>query len=127
MDPRRSQRVIETLREELNELIEYELEDPRIGDAAVTDVVLSTDGRQARVLLTVSGTSEQQQQTLEALAHARPFLRHELGSRLSLFRLPDLRFELAIEGGAAGRLEHLLKRVRKGRPRDLEPQKSPLE
>ena len=48
MDPHRNERVSESLREELNELISYELSDPRIGDASVTEVLLSPDFRRAQ-------------------------------------------------------------------------------
>ena len=43
MDSHRSERVSEALREELGELIAYELSDPRIGEAVVTEV-LRPDG-----------------------------------------------------------------------------------
>ena len=39
MDPRRSERIAETIREELEEILNYELSDPRIRSARVTEVL----------------------------------------------------------------------------------------
>ena len=118
MDPRRSERLSTALREELEELIKYELTDPRIDVAGVAEVLMTPDGRHARVRLTLNGDRAWQQQTLDALEHAKGFIRHELASRLDLFRLPELRFEPAFSAEAPERVEQLLKRVRRGRPRE---------
>ncbi|HUS08635.1 MAG TPA: 30S ribosome-binding factor RbfA [Bryobacteraceae bacterium] len=118
MDPRRAAKVAETLREELEELIGYELTDPRIqANVGVSEVLLSPDGRRARVRLILAGTSKEQSATLEAVEHARGFLRRELAQRIDIFRIPELHFEAAVGAGLGARLEHLMKRVKKGRPR----------
>ncbi len=117
MDPRRSERVSETLREELEELICWELSDPRIECAGVAEVLISPDGRSARARLILPGTAGSQKDTLEALEHARGFIKRELAQRVELFRLPELRFEAAIGADLGQRIPHLLKRVRRGRPR----------
>lgn len=118
MDAHRAERVSKALREELGELIAYELSDPRIGDATVTDVLVSPDLRHARVRLHLASNTAAQEQTIRALDGARHFLRHELAKRLDLYRVPELHFEADLEVGVSGRVEHLLKRVHRGRPRD---------
>ena len=55
---------------------------------------------------------------IEALEHARQYLRSELGRRLDIFRVPDLHFESAISATLQPRLSKILKRVKKGRPRE---------
>jgi ribosome-binding factor A len=117
MDSRRAERVSEALREELGELIAYELSDPRVADATVTEVLVSPDLRHAQVRLHMSHEPALHQQTLAALEGARHLLRRQLAERLSLFRVPELHFEADVSLAAGARLEHLLKRVRKGRPR----------
>jgi len=117
MDPRRSERVSETLREELEELICWELSDPRIECAGVAEVLISPDGRSSRARLILPGGSESQSATLAALEHAKGFIRRELAQRVDMFRLPDIRFEAAIGADLGPRVQHLLKRVRRGRPR----------
>jgi ribosome-binding factor A len=118
MDSHRSERLSEALREELGELIAYELSDPRIGDAIVTEVLVSPDKRHAQVRLHLNTRPAEQQQTIRALEGARHFLRRQLVERLNLFRVPELHFEADADTNGPGRLEHLLKRMRRGRPRD---------
>ena len=117
MDPRRSERVAETLREELEELITCELTDPRIEVSGVVEVLVAPDARTARVRLLLTGDAASQKATLEALAGARGFLKRELANRLDIFRLPELQFEAAMPAELAPRVGALLKRVRRGRPR----------
>lgn len=119
MDTHRAERISEALREELGELIAYELSDPRIQDASVTEVLVSPDKRHAQVRLHFqTAAKEQQDATIQALDGARHFLRRQLAERLNLFRVPELHFEADVTSSENGRMEHLLKRVRRGRPRD---------
>jgi ribosome-binding factor A len=120
MENHRAERVSEALREELGEMISYELSDPRIGDAIVTEVLISPDKRHAQVRLHLSDDPAQQCNTIEALEGARHFLRRQLAERLNLFRVPELHFEADVQAQGS-RIDHLLKRVRRGRPRDVEP------
>ena len=128
MDPYRTQRVSEAIREELSEIIGYEMADPRLGSVDVTEVMVTPDKRHARVRLHLGGDEKTQADALVALGGARHFLRRQLASRLRLFRTPELLFEADIEAGHQERLAQLLKRVRKGRPKDAVPdEKSSLE
>lgn len=120
MATHRAGRVSEALREELGELIAYELSDPRIGDATVTEVLVSPDMKHAQVRLHLSSNTAEQRKTIEALDRARHFLRRQLAERLTLFRVPELHFEADVSSAVTDRMEHLLKRVRRGRPRDEE-------
>ncbi len=122
MDSHRAKRVSEALREELGEMIAYELSDPRVADAAVTEVLVSPDMKHAQVRLHMSNDSTQRHETIRALDGARHFLRRQLAERLSLFRVPELHFEADVSLATDTRLDHLLKRVRRGRPRDIEKQ-----
>lgn len=120
MDSHRTERVSEVLREELAEMIAYELSDPRIGDVVVTEVLVSPDRKHAQVRLHLSDEDRKKQESIQALEGARHFLRRQLALRLNLFRVPELHFEADVLSGANGKMEHLLKRIRRGRPRDLE-------
>ena len=118
MDARRSERVSEALREELEELIGYEMADPRIDVAGVTEVLISPDARQARVRVDVRGDIEQQKMTIEALNAARGFVKGEMSRRLQMFRVPDLHFEPSVDVELSSRAASLLRRIRRGRPRE---------
>ncbi len=116
----RVERISEALREELSELIGYEMSDPRVASVAVTDVHISPDKRHAHVRIGIPEGGDSVQ-ALMALDHAKNFLRSELGKRLEMYRIPDLHFQADALAESGPRLEHLLKRIKKGRPRDAEP------
>lgn len=118
MDTHRTERISEALREELGELIGYELTDPRIGDAIVTEVLVSPDKKHAQVRLHLQADPEKQQETIRALDGARGFLRRALSERLTLFRIPELHFEADTSVTAGNRMNDLMKRIRRGRPKD---------
>ena len=58
---RRTERTADTLKEEIAQIVGYELEDPRLTMVTVTDVRLSADKRAARVYVTVAGDEERAQ------------------------------------------------------------------
>lgn len=118
MDPRRNERLSMLLREELEEIIGYEMSDPRIEIEAVSEVLLSPDSKHAHVRVLTRSDSVRQAETIGALNGARSYLRSELLRRLDVFRLPELHFEAALSPELGSRAEHLLKRVKRGRPRD---------
>jgi len=113
----RIERISEAIREELSEMIGYEMADPRVGSAMVTEVQISPDKRHAFVRVRVADEAEAKE-TLAALAHASAYLRGELASRLDVFRIPELHFEADVATAIGGKMDHLLKRIKKGRPRE---------
>jgi len=117
MDERRTLRVSEAVREEIAELISFELKDPRLVDVDVTEVHVSPDGRHANIRVALRGGERQQREALEALEHARHFLRRELGSRLTLRHVPELHFQQDRNPDVAGRIDFLIKRAKKSRGR----------
>ncbi len=117
MEPHRAERISEALREELEELIGYELSDPRLAPVYVTEVRISPDLRNATIRVGIDGDAAVRHETLRVLAGARHYLRRQLIRRLRIYRVPELHFEPDAEV-EAGRVEQLLKRIRKGRPRE---------
>jgi ribosome-binding factor A len=115
MDEHRVQRVSEAVREELSEIIGFEMDDPRLAAVDVTEVHVSPDSRHAHVKVDVSGGEREQEQALTALDHARHYLRNELARRLNLRRIPELHFAADRFSDATGRVEVLLKRAKKKR------------
>ena len=114
MESRRAERLSEALRQELAELIEYELEDPRLAGATVPEAHLTPDGRHTLVTVAVRGDAKARKQALEALEHAASYLRRVVAGRLRLFRAPEFHFEETGAGGA-NRIAELLDRIRKNR------------
>jgi ribosome-binding factor A len=122
MDEHRVQRVSEAVREELSEIIGFEMSDPRLAAVDVTEVHVSPDSRHADVKVEITGDEREQEQALAALDHARHYLRHELARRLNLRRIPELHFTANRLSDVAGRVELLLKRAKKKRgPTENQP------
>jgi len=90
----RTQRIGDLIRAELATLLQREVRDPRVGLATVSHVEVSRDLRYAMVRVSVLGEESQRTAAVEALEHAKGFLRRELARRLSLRVTPELRFVL---------------------------------
>ena len=118
MDERRTRRVSEAVREELIELIGFEMADPRLLPVEVNLVNVSPDGRHAHVLIGIRGDERVQREAFAALEHAQNYLRHQLARRLSLRRVPELHFEADLGSESEDRIERLLARARKTRGHD---------
>lgn len=100
---RRVQRLNVLLRQEISDLLQREVKDPRIEVmVSLTEVRLSADLRHARVFVSIMGSPEEKKTVLAGLRSATKFLRHELGDRLDMRQIPELTFVLddSIERGA---------------------------
>ena len=98
-------------------MISFELSDPRIGLATVTEVQVSPDYRHAHVSLSLGGTAEEQKNTLDGLDRAKHFLRHELTTRLQLHKTPELHFSSDMSAELGAKAPQILRRIRRGRPK----------
>ena len=116
MEEHRARRVSEAVKEELAELIGFEMDDPRLATVNVTIVEVSSDMRTAHVKVEIEGGHEKK--ALEALEHAKGFLKHELAARLNLRRVPDLHFAADTHPDAESRIDFLLRRAKRTRARD---------
>ena len=114
----RTDRLDSQIRQELMELLQREMKDPRVGFATVTRVETARDLGSARVWVSVLGTPEEQQATLKALNDAAPWLRRQLGERLTIRHVPQLviRHDDSIEAG--DRVLRILKELEQERRGD---------
>lgn len=117
MDELRTRRVAEAMREELSELIRFESGDPRLAEVDVTDVIVASDMRRADVLVSLPPAAAARAAALEGLESARGYLKRQLAQRIELFRMPELRFVADSETSGVP-LGRLLRRARRGRPRE---------
>jgi len=89
---RRGERVNHTIRRELGPLIE-DLSDPRLSPmTSVTSVEVNRDLSIAKVYVSVMGTDEERDLTLEALRSAATRLRMELSQQIVIRKMPRLTF-----------------------------------
>ncbi len=104
----RPESVGRQVQEILSELVHKQLKDPRLGFVTLTGVDMTRDLRTARVYISVMGDEAAREETLQALTHAVPYLRRELGRRIRLRLVPELLFAYddSIERGS--RINQLL-------------------
>ncbi|RLE28923.1 30S ribosome-binding factor RbfA [Candidatus Acetothermia bacterium] len=93
----------------LAEVLEFEVKDPTLREAAptVVEVRLTQDAQRATVYVYVAGGEGTRQAALAALNHDKGFLRTQLARRLHVRRVPELSFQLDDTLDRALRLERL--------------------
>ena len=91
----RTERINETLRTEISQLLLKDINDPRLdGIITITEVSVSPDLKNAQVFISVLGTKQQQDEALEGMKSAASFLRRSLRNRIMLRNTPFLSFKL---------------------------------
>jgi ribosome-binding factor A len=110
----RTERYQRMVQEELSLLIDG-LSDPRVSEAGlftVTHVAVAPDLGSAKVYVTLeSGDEAAEQQLLEGLESAVPYLRRELSRSIQSKKAPDLHFYIDEAKERADRVEALLKEI----------------
>lgn len=110
---RRSQRVASQIKTEVSGLIEHRLRDPDKGFITVTRVRLSSDLKIASIYYSVLGSEKDREASKEALARAKSFLKHELGNRINLRVVPELRFFYDDSLDYSNKISTLLNKINK--------------
>ena len=117
----RTERVDELLRQEIGAIVARDVADPRIGFATITSVETTPDLRHAKVWVSVIGQPAERDATIAALRRAMPFVRHELGSKLRIKRIPDLHIQLDDTAERGTRVLRLLSELEAGATPDEDP------
>lgn len=108
---RRPEKVAEMLREEISEIVSYELDDPRIQSVTVTDVRIADNLRDARVFVLVEGDEAEKTSALSALKHAAPYIRKQLAISMNLRHAPVIHFVRDTVEERAQRVDSLLEEI----------------
>jgi ribosome-binding factor A len=109
---RRPERFAEALREEIMEIVGYELEDPRVQSATVTEVRLSENLRDAKVFILVEGDESEIREAMKALHHAEKFVRQQVTLNLNLRHAPQIHFIRDTVEERAGRIDRILEEIK---------------
>ncbi|HRR40469.1 MAG TPA: 30S ribosome-binding factor RbfA [Syntrophales bacterium] len=113
MSFKRSERIAGVIRKEIADILLKEISDPRIGDITITDVMLSGDLRQATVFFVQMGKDRDSGDVHDHLQKASGLLKRELGRRLHLRYIPEIRliYDGSFEYGS--RIDRILETVKK--------------
>jgi ribosome-binding factor A len=104
-------RVADQIRAEITTMLAREVHDPGIGFLTITHVRVTPDLQVARVFYTTLGNESERRATDKALRRAAPFLRHQIGQRLRLRRVPALEFQFDKSVETQDRVERLLQEI----------------
>jgi ribosome-binding factor A len=107
----RADRVADQIRGELAMLLAREVHDPGIGFVTITRVTVSPDLQIARIYYTVLGDEKSRASSAKALDRAVPFLKRQIGARLRLKRVPELKFHYDEAVAGQDRIDRLLNEI----------------
>ena len=105
---RRPERLAESLKEEISEVVGFELDDPELQNATVTDVEISPDLRDAKVYVLITGEEAEIKKTLRNLQHAAGFVRQQVALNLDMRFAPHIHFARDTAEENAARVGRLL-------------------
>lgn len=91
-----------------------EIKDPRVALVTVLDAAVSPDLSLAEVYYTMHGDEAERRDTAAGLKSCAGYLRRELGRRLHLRRIPELRFRYDTTVDNAFHMEELLDNLEEG-------------
>ncbi len=109
----RTDRVADHLRQELAQLIQLQMRDPRVDMVSITDVEVSKDLAHARVFYTALGKDsvEDARDVTATLNRAAGFLRSQLSKDSTLRTVPALQFRFDASVGRGRYMEDLIERA----------------
>jgi ribosome-binding factor A len=110
----RTDRIDALLREEVGAILSREIADPPIGFVTVTDVETAPDLSHASLWVSLIGQPDERAESLAALRRALPFIRHELGRRVRLRRIPELHLRVDDTAQRGTRILQLLTELEAG-------------
>lgn len=111
MASRRVERVSDLIKQQVSNIISNDLKDPRVGFVTVTSVDLSRDLRHAKVYISVMGSDEDRERTMEALNRASGFMRTSLGNKIRIRHIPELLFRYDDSYEYAARIAVVMKQI----------------
>ncbi len=110
---KRKDRVASELKKAISYIIEFEINDNRLKEITLTDLILTDDLRHAKVFVSMEMIEEENREdTMKALRNANGFIRKNLSSRVRLRYMPTLSFlyDESIDYGF--KVDDILKEIR---------------
>ena len=111
----RASRIAERIRQELSELLQREIQDPRLLGVTFTDATVDREMAFADVYVSALEGSERADEILLGLRHAQGYLRSELAKKINLRQFPQLRFHWDATHERAENIERLLSEIERER------------
>jgi ribosome-binding factor A len=107
----RAERVRHLIQQEISQILQLDVKDPRVQFVTVTDVRLTSDLREAKVLISSLSETAEREAILSGLKRASGYIRGELGRRLKLKHIPQLEFVFDDSYDKQERILNLLEQI----------------
>lgn len=107
----RTDRVSSLLKEEIGAYFSREFRDSSIGFITVTDVHMSPDLKIAKIYVSVFGSADVKERTMEALEERKAEIRSFIGSHVRMKFTPAISFYLDETLDRVQAIENLLKKI----------------
>jgi ribosome-binding factor A len=104
----RTRRIAQRIREDLSELLIFEVSDPRLGGVSITEVRVDRELSFASIFVSAVEGLERKDEILAGFEAAQGFLRRQLAQRIQLRSFPQLRFFWDPSPEHADRIERLI-------------------
>ena len=92
-------------------MLATEVRDPGVGLVTVTRTKVTGDLSLTRIYWTIIGDAAERKKTAKALERATGFVRHLLAERLSLRRVPEVKFIFDESVAAQARIEEIIQEL----------------
>ena len=114
----RAIRVAQRIKEELAELLLFEVSDPRLNGVNITDVRVDRELAYANIFVSALEGVERKDEILDGLEHAKGFLRYQLAQLIELRAFPQLRFNWDPTPEYSDKIDRLIASLHKDDPKD---------
>ncbi|MFW5713419.1 MAG: 30S ribosome-binding factor RbfA [Brevefilum sp.] len=111
----RLKRIQDQMQRVLTQIVENQVNDPRVKNVYVTDVTVDRELDYANVYVSSLEGKSQAEEILEGLSNASGFIRYMLSQEIKLRVMPKLRFFWDDTPEKADRIETLLSEIREER------------
>lgn len=112
MQGSRSDKVAESIKEEISKIVDREIKDPRIGFVTITHVELKDNLRYAKVFFSKMGNQDEKDKALKGLENATGFIRKLVAERIELRYAPEIVFKLDESAEYSQHIEDILKKIK---------------
>lgn len=107
----RAERIADHIKDQVSQLLAFEVKDPAIGLLTVTHVKMTSDMGLAHVYYTLIGDDKERQKTARALERATPFVRRRVAEDMNMRRAPEIKFHYDDNLERQERVETLLREI----------------
>lgn len=108
----RADKVAGAIQEEVSNILQKEIKDPRVGFVTIMRVEVADDLRFAKIYFSKIGSPEEKKKAFAGLKKATGFIRKNLAQRINLRYAPEIVFKLDESAEYSQHIEELLKKIK---------------